>query len=81
MGTQLGCARTEVNLEHFSCSGSGICSIVDDVGHNSLLVFITGVVVIQSLLGAVASGAFYLAFRNARALQFLNDSFPGTVVG
>ena len=68
-------------MEHLSCSGSGICSIVDDVGHNSLLVFITGVIyiVIQPLLEAVASDVFYLAFRNAGTLQFLNNRFPGTV--
>lgn len=66
-------------MEYLSCSGS-ICGIVDDVGHHSLLVFMTGVVVIQTLLGTVASDVFNLTYRNAGALQFLDNCSSGAVV-
>ena len=61
------CVHWEQWLEHLSCSGSCICSIADDVGHNTLLVFITGEVVIQSLLGAVASGVFLSRISECRS--------------
>ena len=43
--------------------------------------FISGVVVIQTLLGTVASDVFKLTFWNAGALQFLDNRFSGVVVG
>ena len=43
--------------------------------------FISGVVVIQTLLGTVASDVFKLTFWNAGALQFLDNRFSGAVVG
>ena len=40
----------------------------------------TGVVVIQTLLGTVASDVFNLTYRNAGALQFLDNCSSGAVV-
>ena len=43
--------------------------------------FISGVVVILTLLGTVASDVFKLTFWNAGALQFLDNRFSVAVVG